>query len=199
MWFLSQVIVSPLRCSLTYWFWGLKVCCVTNCHYSELLHNLLVVLDSWSNRNTQHNLGLHTGSSTLNSCISKGAGMALHTILSLKTHASVQPVRANEDSLHLLRAVELAGYSSGLVAPHPNFGCVIARGPRIVGEGTLYAQGTKSAELQAVEFAGEHARGATAYLNLEPGDCHGDDSAINALTQVIIYDCCSRGLRAPLI
>jgi hypothetical protein len=53
-----------------------------------------------------------------------------------------------------------------------------------VGEGFLYAQGTKSAEVQAVERAGESARGATAYLNLEPGDCAGDDSAITALAQV---------------
>jgi hypothetical protein len=71
-----------------------------------------------------------------------------------------------------------------LSAPHPNFGCVIAHGPKVVGEGFLYAQGTQSAEVQAVEAAGESAQNATAYLNLEPGDCHGDDSAVRALTQV---------------
>ena len=90
----------------------------------------------------------------------------------------------DDDPIHLQRAAELAQSSAGLTAPHPNLGCVITRGPRIVGEGFLYAQGTKSAEVQAVERAGESARGATAYLNLEPGDCAGDDSAITALAQV---------------
>lgn len=88
-----------------------------------------------------------------------------------------------EDSGHLLKAVELAESSDGLSAPHPKLGCVIARGRRIVGAGGLYAQGARSAEVQAVEEAGEHARGATAFLNLEPGDCHGDDAAIAALVQ----------------
>ena len=42
-------------------------------------------------------------------------------------------------------------------------------------------QGAPSAELQAAQQAGPAARGATAYLNLEPGDCHGDDTALRAL------------------
>lgn len=88
-----------------------------------------------------------------------------------------------EDSAHLLKAVELAQSSDGLTAPHPKLGCVITRGRRIVGAGALYAQGSRSAELQALEEAREHARGATAFLNLEPGDCDGDDAALAALVQ----------------
>ena len=40
-------------------------------------------------------------------------------------------------------------------------------------------QGTTSCEVQAVTAAGEAARGATAYLNLEAGgDCHGEAAAL---------------------
>ncbi|CAN6447500.1 unnamed protein product [Victoria cruziana] len=103
----------------------------------------------------------------------------------------------NPDAAHILRAAKLADRSAGFTSPHPNFGCVIAKDGAVVSEGFLYAQGTKCAELQAVEAGGEFCRGATAYLNLEPGDCDGDDSAISALTQAGI----SRvvvGLRNPL-
>lgn len=117
-------------------------------------------------------------------------GMAIRMPSSVRACSSV-----DDDPIHLQRAVELAQSSAGLTAPHPNLGCVIARGPRIVGEGFLYAQGTKSAEVQAVERAGESARGATAYLNLEPGDCAGDDAAITALAQVgCLFVCLLRPL-----
>lgn len=67
----------------------------------------------------------------------------------------------------------------------------------MVGEGYLYAQGTVPAELQAVEAAGERCRGATAYLNMEPNHCLGDQAAVSALvqagvTRVVI------GIRHPL-
>jgi diaminohydroxyphosphoribosylaminopyrimidine deaminase/5-amino-6-(5-phosphoribosylamino)uracil reductase len=42
-------------------------------------------------------------------------------------------------------------------------------------------QGTASAEVQAARAAGDAARGGTAYLNLETGDCHGDTTATAAL------------------
>lgn len=83
------------------------------------------------------------------------------------------------------RAAKLADKSAGLTSPHPNFGCLIAReGGKVVGDGFLYAQGSKCAELQAVEKAGELARGATAYLNMEPGDCYGDRTPVSSLIQV---------------
>ncbi|KAL3699032.1 hypothetical protein R1sor_017054 [Riccia sorocarpa] len=98
---------------------------------------------------------------------------------------------------HILRAIELADSYAGLTAPHPNAGCVIAHGPRVVGEGFLYAQGTRSAEVQAVERARDLTKGAIAYLNLEPGDCHGDDSALTALIQAKVSKVVV-GLRHPL-
>lgn len=103
-----------------------------------------------------------------------------------------------DDNALLFRAAEVADCSAGHTAPHPNFGCVIARNGEIVGEGFLYAQGTKCAELQAVDAASELAGGATAYLNMEPGDCHGDQTPVSSLVQAGI----SRivvGIRHPLV
>nr|CAD1824406.1 unnamed protein product [Ananas comosus var. bracteatus] len=62
----------------------------------------------------------------------------------------------------------------------------------------LYAQGTKCAELQAAEAAGELARGGVAYLNLEPGDCYGDHTAVSSLVQLAGISRVVVGLRQPL-
>lgn len=91
------------------------------------------------------------------------------------------------DAAFIRRAADLAEMSAGLTSPHPNFGCVIATSTgKVAGEGYLYAQGTKPAEAIAVEAAGEFCRGSTAYLNMEPGDCHGDHTAVSALVQVLL-------------
>jgi diaminohydroxyphosphoribosylaminopyrimidine deaminase/5-amino-6-(5-phosphoribosylamino)uracil reductase len=59
----------------------------------------------------------------------------------------------------------------------------------VVGEGFLYGQGTRSAEIQAVSRAGEFSKGATAYLNLEPEVYHGQayGSAVHALKEVTYF------------
>ncbi|XP_043805090.1 riboflavin biosynthesis protein PYRR, chloroplastic isoform X1 [Manihot esculenta] len=104
----------------------------------------------------------------------------------------------SSDAAFIRRAAELADKSAGFTSPHPNFGCVIATpAGNVAGEGYLYAQGTKPAEVQAVEAASELSKGATAYLNMEPGDCHGDHTAVSALveagiTRVVV------GIRHPL-
>ncbi|XP_030535737.1 riboflavin biosynthesis protein PYRR, chloroplastic isoform X3 [Rhodamnia argentea] len=98
------------------------------------------------------------------------------------------------------RAAELADKSAGFTSPHPNVGCLVVSGGGggdVVGEGYLYAQGTKPAEVQAVEAAGERCRGGTAFLNLEPGDCHGDHTAVSALVQEAQKAC--RIVNAPLV
>ncbi|GLT51822.1 hypothetical protein SLA2020_252040 [Shorea laevis] len=90
------------------------------------------------------------------------------------------------DVAYMRRAVDIADKSAGFTSPHPNFGCVVVTPRRdFAGEGYLYAQGTKPAEIQAVEAGGEHCGGATAYLNMEPGDCLGDHTAISALVQIV--------------
>lgn len=95
------------------------------------------------------------------------------------------------DAEYFKRAAVLADKSAGFTSPHPNFACVIATdGGRVDGEGYLHAQGTKPAEVLAVEAAGEYCRGATAHLNMESGDCHGDFTAVSALIKVSISLSC---------
>ena len=55
--------------------------------------------------------------------------------------------------------------------PNPRVGCVLAQGERVVGEGWHAAAGQPHAEIHALREAGEAARGATAYVTLEPC-CH---------------------------
>ncbi|GLT87794.1 hypothetical protein SLE2022_058550 [Rubroshorea leprosula] len=114
------------------------------------------------------------------------------------TAANNHSHRHVHDVAYIRRAVEIADKSAGFTSPHPNFGCVIATpSGDVAGEGYLYAQGTKPAEIQAVEAAGEHCRGATAYLNMEPGDCHGDHTVVSALVQAGIKRVVV-GIRHPL-
>lgn len=72
------------------------------------------------------------------------------------------------------RALELAARGAGQVSPNPLVGCVIVTDEgRIVGEGFFLYHGVKHAETLALEEAGELARGATAYVSLEPHSHHG--------------------------
>lgn len=115
---------------------------------------------------------------------------AFSPVASLCTRTNSCSLRStphSQEASLLRQAAEVADLSAGLTAPHPNFGCVIARGTDVVGHGFLYAQGTKCAELQAVEIARELSRGATAYLNLEPGDCYGDLTPVSSLVQVLPF------------
>ncbi|RMM41230.1 Riboflavin biosynthesis protein RibD [Pseudomonas syringae pv. aptata] len=72
------------------------------------------------------------------------------------------------DVHYMARALELA--RKGLYSTHPNprVGCVIVREGRIVGEGWHVRAGEPHAEVHALRQAGELARGATAYVTLEP-------------------------------
>jgi diaminohydroxyphosphoribosylaminopyrimidine deaminase/5-amino-6-(5-phosphoribosylamino)uracil reductase len=67
------------------------------------------------------------------------------------------------------RALALAARGAGAVSPSPLVGCVVAReSGEVVGEGFYLYEGVKHAETLALEQAGERARGATAYVSLEP-------------------------------
>ena len=68
-------------------------------------------------------------------------------------------------------ALSLARRGLGNVWPNPAVGCVIVRDGRVVGRGWTQPGGRPHAEAEALARAGEGARGATAYVTLEPC-CH---------------------------
>ena len=71
------------------------------------------------------------------------------------------------------RALELAREAFGTTSPNPSVGCVIVREGVIVGEGYTRPPGGPHAEVVALTAAGDGARGATAYVTLEPCSHHG--------------------------
>jgi diaminohydroxyphosphoribosylaminopyrimidine deaminase/5-amino-6-(5-phosphoribosylamino)uracil reductase len=77
------------------------------------------------------------------------------------------------DEAAMRRALELA--QRGLYSTHPNprVGAVLARDEEIVGEGWHERAGEPHAEPIAIRAAGDRARGATAYVTLEPCSHHG--------------------------
>lgn len=75
------------------------------------------------------------------------------------------------DAAYMARAVELARLAEGSVEPNPMVGCLIVRDGEIVAEGWHQRYGGPHAEVLALDVAGENARGATAYVTLEPC-CH---------------------------
>lgn len=82
-----------------------------------------------------------------------------------------EPNSPDFDRQCMQRALQLALHGRGYVEPNPMVGCVIARGGAIVGEGWHGRFGGPHAEIEALRQAGEDARGATAYVTLEPC-CH---------------------------
>jgi diaminohydroxyphosphoribosylaminopyrimidine deaminase/5-amino-6-(5-phosphoribosylamino)uracil reductase len=72
------------------------------------------------------------------------------------------------DHAHMARALHLAERGLFTTQPNPRVGCVIAHGEEIVGEGFHARPGEPHAEVFALRAAGTRARGATAYVTLEP-------------------------------
>ena len=77
------------------------------------------------------------------------------------------------DAFHMARALELARKGVYSTHPNPRVGCVIVRDGEVVGEGWHVRAGEPHAEVHALRQAGEKARGATAYVTLEPCSHHG--------------------------
>src|SRR5262249_50788674 len=78
-----------------------------------------------------------------------------------------------DDERWMRHALALARRGLGETNPNPVVGCVIVKGGRVVGEGWHRRAGGPHAEIHALGQAGAAARGATAYVTLEPCAHHG--------------------------
>lgn len=73
----------------------------------------------------------------------------------------------------MARALQLAERGLWTTSPNPRVGCVLIKDNEIVGEGWHEKAGEPHAEVHALRAAGDRARGATAYVTLEPCSHHG--------------------------
>ena len=73
----------------------------------------------------------------------------------------------------MAHALRLAGRGLYTTQPNPRVGCVIAHGDEVIGTGFHQRAGEPHAEVYALREAGARARGATAYVTLEPCAHHG--------------------------
>ena len=95
------------------------------------------------------------------------------------------PARPVDDYRYMARALTLAQHGLYSTDPNPRVGCVLVRDHQIIGEGWHERAGEAHAEIKALEAAGTRARGATAYVTLEPCCHHGrtppcTDALLNA-------------------
>ena len=77
------------------------------------------------------------------------------------------------DIEHMQAALALARRGLGNAWPNPAVGCVVVLAGRVVGRGWTAPGGRPHAEAMALDLAGDQARGATAYVTLEPCSHHG--------------------------
>lgn len=80
---------------------------------------------------------------------------------------------SSTDYSHMAFALRLAEKGLFTATPNPRVGCVLARNGKVVGTGWHERAGGPHAEVYALRAAGTAARGATAYLTLEPCSHHG--------------------------
>lgn len=78
-----------------------------------------------------------------------------------------------QDSVWMAQALRLAEQGLYGTSPNPRVGCVLVRDERIAGSGWHRRAGEPHAEVHALREAGDLARGATAYVTLEPCSHHG--------------------------
>jgi diaminohydroxyphosphoribosylaminopyrimidine deaminase/5-amino-6-(5-phosphoribosylamino)uracil reductase len=83
---------------------------------------------------------------------------------------------ATDDLRFMAKAIQLARHGLYTTAPNPHVGCLLVKDGKVVGEGSHYQAGGPHAERAALSEAGEQAKGATAYVTLEPCCHHGRTS-----------------------
>ena len=98
----------------------------------------------------------------------------------------------SQDIEWMTRALRLAARGLYTTTPNPRVGCVIVSNGQLVGEGAHLKAGEPHAEVHALRTAGEQARGATAYVTLEPCSHFGRtppcaDALVNAgVSRVVV-------------
>ncbi|PCJ42467.1 MAG: riboflavin biosynthesis protein RibD [Moraxellaceae bacterium] len=75
---------------------------------------------------------------------------------------------STDDTRYMAQAIQIARQGLYTTHPNPRVGCVIVADGQIIGEGWHQIAGQGHAEVNALAQAGERARGATAYVTLEP-------------------------------
>ena len=89
-----------------------------------------------------------------------------------------------DDQDYMGRAIALARTHIGLTGDNPSVGCVIVKDGDVIGEGVTAVGGRPHAEEQALDQAGEKARGAIAYVTLEP--CGARSSGAPSCSQRLV-------------
>jgi diaminohydroxyphosphoribosylaminopyrimidine deaminase/5-amino-6-(5-phosphoribosylamino)uracil reductase len=89
------------------------------------------------------------------------------------TTSEIDVDTSEQDGIYMRRAIELATRALGKTSPNPCVGCVIVKDGVVIGEGWHEKAGEPHAEVYALRSAGENAKGATAYVSLEPCNHYG--------------------------
>lgn len=96
------------------------------------------------------------------------------------------------DHKRMARALQLAKHGIATTQPNPRVGCVIVKAGKIIAEGWHEKAGYEHAEIMALQQAGDQARGATAFITLEPCSHHGktppctDELIASGISEVIV-------------
>lgn len=105
-----------------------------------------------------------------------------------------------DDIRFMQHALRLATRHLGACGENPSVGCVLVNHDRVVGTGVTGLGGRPHAETEALRSAGDHARGATAYVTLEPCAHHGKtppcaEALIAAGVARVVVACTDRDAR----
>ena len=89
-------------------------------------------------------------------------------VLCIMDHAGGAVPRPELKMTHMERALELARSVLGTTSPNPSVGAVVVKNGVEIGRGATLPPGQKHAEINALQQAGNAARGSTLYTTLEP-------------------------------
>lgn len=81
---------------------------------------------------------------------------------------------SSKDEQYMKLAISMANRGLGRVAPNPNVGCVLVKEGEVLSKACTADGGRPHAEIQAIDLAGVRAKGATAYVTLEPCSHYGE-------------------------